>query len=122
MKKIMVIDDSKTVRDIIQDHLEERGFKIILFDDAKAASKMLLTKKELPNLIFCDLDMPEMNGFVLCRTLKRNDSTKSIPIIMITSHNEDWYKDHGEKCGCDAYITKPFTERNILDAVKKYMI
>ncbi|HCJ66438.1 MAG TPA: two-component system response regulator [Elusimicrobia bacterium] len=118
MKKILVVDDSPPVRSFIGYHLKQYGFEIIYAEDGLEV--LTLLKKEKPDLIFLDINLPKMNGYVLCRKIKTEERTKNIPVILVSQRNTDWDKTWGEKAGANGYITKPFNHTQILEIIKKY--
>lgn len=116
MVKILVVEDSPSERELITDYLEEGGYTVISAEDAKIALEK--TKMQKPDLIITDVVMPGMNGFELCRNLKKNPETKNLPIVVCTSKNQELDKLWGMKQGVDIYLTKPCTREEILRAVR----
>ncbi len=119
MKKILVVDDNPVARSYIGYCLKQFNLEIIYAEDGLDALARL--KKEIPDLIFLDVNMPKMNGFVLCRRLKNEEKTKSIPIIFVTVRNTDWDKSWGVKAGADGYVTKPFSYEEIYEVIKTFL-
>ena len=119
MKKILIVDDSPTVRHHIIDVLEDKGYKIIIAENGEEA--LIKANSELPDLILLDVVMPGQNGFQICRQLKTENSTKNIKIILVTSKNQKSDKFWGLKQGADAYLTKPFEKENLLQSVAAYL-
>lgn len=118
MKKILVVDDSPPVRSFIGYHLKQFGFDIVYAEDGLEA--MTLMKREKIDLVFLDINLPQMNGYVLCRKIKTDEKTKNIPVILVSARDTDWDKTWGEKAGANGYITKPFNHTQIMEVVKKY--
>lgn len=116
MVKILVVDDSNSERELIGNYLVEDGYKVIAAGDAKIALEK--THSENPDVIITDVVMPGMNGFELCRSLKKDPATKAIPIVVCTSKNQELDRLWGMKQGADVYVTKPFTKEDIIRAVK----
>jgi len=117
-KKILVVDDSPPVRSFIGYNLKQFSFEIVYAEDGMEA--MVFLKKIKPDLIFLDINLPKMNGYVLCRKIKTEEKTKDVPVILVSQRDTDWDKTWGEKAGADGYITKPFDAQQIVEVVKKY--
>ena len=105
MSKILVIDDGKTMVKIISKKLEASGFEVVFAYDGQEG--VLKAREEMPDLIILDLNLPRMNGFMVCRILKFDVNFKHIPIIMLTARTSDGDKWTGIEVGADAYLTKP---------------
>ncbi len=116
MKTILVVDDIKAELKLISGYLQQGGYDTITaINGQEALEKAVETK---PDLIITDLVMPEMNGLTLCRQVKKNTTTADIPIIACTSKNRDVDRSWAKKQGVAAYIVKPFTKEELIDAVK----
>ncbi len=120
MLTILVVDDVSSVRDLICDYLRKGGYQVIKADNAKEALEQAVNKK--PDVIITDIVMPEMNGLELCRSLKKNPLTEKLPIVLCTSKNQNIDRIWGIKQGADVYLTKPFTEEDIIKAVRSVAI
>ena len=116
MKKILIVDDSMTVRNVIIDALKEKGYKIDIAENGEDALKKAVS--ELPDLILLDVVMPGQNGFQICRQLKTQESTKKIKIIMVTSKSQKSDKFWGMKQGADDYLIKPFEKNTLLKSIE----
>lgn len=118
-KKILVVDDSKTISDMVRGLLERIGFEVeTAFDGIEALEKV---KKVLPDLIILDVNMPKMDGFRVCRLLKFDRNFRSIPIIMLTARDEEENIKTGIKTGADLYLTKPIEPEKLIEAVNKFL-
>jgi twitching motility two-component system response regulator PilH len=115
MKKIMVVDDSPTMRKMMSDTLDGKGYQIITATDGEEALQK--AAKELPDLVLLDVVMPGKNGFQVCRQLKTDAATKHIKVIMVTSKDQKSDRFWGLKQGADAYLTKPFEPAELLQNV-----
>ena len=114
--KVLVVDDEKDIIELVSYNLENEGFKVI---SATAGEKALeLVSSEKPEIIILDLMLPGIDGLDVCRELKRNDQTSSIPIIMLTAKGEESDIVIGLELGADDYITKPFSPRVLVARVK----
>lgn len=120
MLTILVVDDIPSVRDLICDYLRKGGYQVLKAENGKEALEQALQKK--PDVIITDIVMPEMNGFELCRSLKKNPLTEKLPIVLCTSKNQTIDKMWGLKQGADIYLTKPFTEEDIILAVRSLAV
>jgi DNA-binding response OmpR family regulator len=111
MKRVLIIDDepegAALVADLLKDHFEPRICH-------SGRDGLRVSVRETPNLIILDLHMPEMDGYEVCRKLREQPSTRSIPVILLTHHNELDEKLRGFDSGADDYITKPFEGRELL--------
>jgi len=116
MKPILVVEDEKDIVDLIEYHLKQSGFPVIKALDGP--SGLELARKEKPSLIILDLMLPEMDGKDICRALKSNPSTQSIPILMLTAKTEEIDRLIGFELGADDYVTKPFSPRELVLRVK----
>lgn len=116
MKKIVLIEDDKNIRETTFDILELSGYKIYTSDNGKDGVK--LVKEILPDLVLCDIKMPGYNGYEVIKILSRLPETATIPFIFLSSNNlkEDIRK--GMNLGADDYLTKPFKEIDLLDAIE----
>lgn len=117
MITIVLVDDSPTVRKMISDLLKSKGIKVIEAADGIEAMEKI--KISSPDLVITDIVMPKMNGYELCRWVKTHFKDRDIPVIMCTSKSEQFDHYWGLKQGADAYITKPFQQVDMLQAIKK---
>ena len=114
-KKILVVDDSPTTRDLIAGTLQSKGYQTVTAENGEEALQK--AEAEHPDLILLDVVMPGQNGFQVCRQLKTEDSTKDIKVILVTSKNQKSDRFWGLKQGADDYITKPFEQAQLLECV-----
>ncbi len=116
MKSILIIEDEKDIVDLIEYHLKQSGFSVISALDGPAGLEK--AKKKGPNLIILDLMLPGMDGKDICRSLKSNPQTQSIPILMLTAKAEETDRLIGFELGADDYVTKPFSPKELVLRVK----
>ena len=116
MHKILVVDDSPTIRKAVTNLLDGRGYQIMTASDGEEALHKVT--QEHPHLILLDVVLPGANGFQVCRQLKTNEATKDIKIILVTSKGQKTDRFWGLKQGADAYITKPFEHAELLRQVE----
>lgn len=117
--KIMVVDDSRTVRTTAELILSKEGFEIVSEVDGFNALSRL--EEVRPDLIFMDVMMPNLDGYDTCQIIKGAPSELSkTPVIMLTSKDGAFDKARGQLAGCDAFITKPFTRDDLLHVINQY--
>ena len=113
MKKILVVDDEKPISDIIKFNLEKEGFEVVVAFDGKEAVEKV--EEENPDLIVLDVMLPKMDGLEVVREVRK---THSMPIIMVTAKETEIDKVLGLELGADDYVTKPFSNRELVARVK----
>ena len=117
MKKLIaIVDDELDILDLVAINLEKTGFQTAKFEDASGLLNFLESK--IPDLIVLDLMLPDIDGFDVCKNLKKNDKFSSIPIIMLTAKGEETDRILGLEFGADDYIVKPFSPRELVARVK----
>ena len=119
MAKILIADDSRAELQLFQAPLQPMGHTIVTVMDGEAAEERV--KADKIDLIILDVIMPKKNGFQVCRDIKSNEQYKHIPVIMVTSKDQESDKFWGMKQGADEYLTKPFKPEDLVKAVKKYI-
>jgi twitching motility two-component system response regulator PilG len=116
--KVLVIDDSNTIRRSAEIFLKQGGHDVMLAEDGfDALSKV---NDYLPHLIFCDILMPRLDGYQTCAIIKRNDKFTHTPIVMLSSKDGVFDKARGRMVGSQEYLTKPFTKDQLLQAVQQF--
>lgn len=115
-EKILIVDDEEHICELIKFNLENNGYKTIISNNGVDALKKV--KYEKPKLVLLDVMLPEMDGYDVCKEIKKDNSISSIPIIMITAKGEEFDKVLGLELGADDYITKPFSVRELVARVK----
>ena len=116
---ILVVDDSSTVRKFVSVSLSMQGFRVVTAEDGMDALEKL--PKEHIDLIITDLNMPNMDGMELIRTLRSNTTTKDMPIIILTSLKEDSLKSESNTMGVYSFLNKPFSLEKVQYEVAKYL-
>lgn len=116
--KVMVIDDSNTIRRSAEIFLKASGCQVILAEDGFDALAKI--SNEHPDLIFVDIMMPRLDGYQTCSLIKRNSRYKTTPVIMLSSKDGLFDRARGRMVGSDQYLTKPFTQETLLDAVQVF--
>jgi len=116
--KVLVIDDSNTIRRSAEIFLKQGGYEVVLAEDGfDALSKV---NDHAPDVIFCDILMPRLDGYQTCAIIKRNPRFASTPVIMLSSKDGLFDKARGRMVGSQDYLTKPFTKDQLLQAVAQY--
>lgn len=116
---IMIVEDSATDMRFARSVCEENGFRVLTETDGEKVFEH--AKKEQPDLILLDVILPNKNGFQVCRQLKNDDETKGIKVIIVSSKDQPSDKFWGMKQGADEYVTKPYGEDDLLDAIEKLL-
>lgn len=116
--KVLVIDDSNTIRRSAEIFLRQGGFEVVLAEDGfDALSKV---NYHDPALIFCDILMPRLDGYQTCAIIKRNPRFADVPVIMLSSKDGLFDKARGRMVGSEDYLTKPFTKDQLIQAVQQH--
>jgi two-component system alkaline phosphatase synthesis response regulator PhoP len=115
-KKVLVVDDEKDIVDLIAYNLEKEGFATLRAYDGETALDLAKAKK--PDLIILDLMLPGVRGLDVCRFIRKNPDTETLPIIMLTARSDQTDKILGLEIGADDYITKPFNVRELIARVR----
>jgi len=118
-EKILIADDMETFLRLEKMLLERSGYDIIMAKTGGEAIKKIQTEK--PMLVFLDLLMPDMNGDAVCRFIKSTKGLKHTPVIMVTTKSDPESKERCLQAGCDDYITKPVTQRDLFETIKKFI-
>lgn len=116
-KRILAVDDSKTMREMVSFTLKGAGYEVIEAEDGKAALANLGGQKV--DAVITDLNMPNMNGFELIRALRGNPDYKFVPILMLTTEGDDTKKQEGKAAGATGWIVKPFNPQKLVEVVQK---
>lgn len=114
---VLVVDDALTVRNTLQQLVEDAGFHVETARDGLDALDKLSHFK--PHVVLTDLEMPNMNGVELTQSLRNREDTRALPIIMITSRSQDKHRELAQNAGVDAYITKPYNEGELLKLIRQ---
>lgn len=115
--KVLVIDDSNTIRRSAEIFLKQGGHDVLLADDGFDA--LAKVNDYEPDLIFCDILMPKLDGYQTCAIIKRNPKFSSVPVVMLSSKDGVFDKARGRMVGAQDYLTKPFTKDQLLQATRQ---
>jgi twitching motility two-component system response regulator PilG len=116
--KVLVVDDSNTIRRSAEIFLKQGGHQIMLAEDGFDALAKINDFE--PQLIFCDILMPRLDGYQTCAIIKRNPKFAAVPVIMLSSKDGVFDKARGRMTGAQDYLTKPFTKDQLLTAVQQF--
>lgn len=116
--KVMVVDDSNTIRRSAEIFLKQGGYEVLLAEDGFDALAKI--NDNPPDLIFCDILMPRLDGYQTCAIIKRNPTFANIPVVMLSSKDGVFDKARGRMVGSQDYLTKPFTKDQLLQAVAQF--
>ena len=117
--KVMVIDDSRTIRRTAQMLLGEAGCEVITASDGFDALAKIVDHK--PQVIFVDVLMPRLDGYQTCAVIKQNSAFKDTPVILLSSRDGLFDKARGRVVGSDQFLTKPFSKEELLDAIRAHV-
>jgi CheY-like chemotaxis protein len=117
MAKILVVDDEPIVHRLMQHYLERAGYEMLAASNGREA--LVLATREDPQLIVMDVMMAEMDGLTALRALKKADSTKAIPVIMITANSHYATQQESAAAGAAVFLTKPFSPKQLLDEIRR---
>ena len=117
--KVMIIDDSNTIRRSAEIFLVQAGCQVVLAEDGFDALAKIADHG--PDVIFCDIMMPRLDGYQTCALIKGNQLFKATPVIMLSSKDGLFDKARGRIVGSEQYLTKPFTREELLGAIRTYV-
>jgi twitching motility two-component system response regulator PilG len=116
--KVMIIDDSNTIRRSAEIFLKQSGCTVVLAEDGfDALAKVADTQ---PDVVFCDILMPRLDGYQTCAMIKKSPRFKDTPVVMLSSKDGLFDRARGRMVGSDQYLTKPFTKDSLLKTVSEY--
>jgi twitching motility two-component system response regulator PilG len=117
--KVMVIDDSNTIRRSAEIFLLQAGYQVILAEDGFDALAKIADHQ--PDIIFVDIMMPRLDGYLTCALIKKHQRFRSIPVVMLSSKDGLFDRARGRMVGSDQYLTKPFTKDSLIGAVNEFV-
>jgi CheY-like chemotaxis protein len=106
MKKILIAEDERDIRDLIAFTLRFAGYEVLTANNGEEAVQM--TQKEMPDLVLTDVRMPKMTGYEACRLIKADPTTKHIPVVFLSAKGQEAEVQNGLAAGADEYLLKPF--------------
>ncbi len=118
--KVMVIDDSKTIRRTAEVLLKKAGCEVVTAEDGFEALSIIADQR--PSIIFVDVMMPRLDGYQTCALIKHNQIFKKTPVIMLSSKDGLFDRARGRIVGAEQYLTKPFTKEELLGAIRRHVV
>lgn len=119
MSKILIVEDNEMNRDMLSRRLERKGFDVVMAEDGKKGVDM--SRSENPDLILMDLSLPIMDGWEATSTIKSEENTRDIPIIVLTAHAMSGDREKALEAGADEYDTKPIDFKRLLGKIKDFI-
>ena len=117
--KIMVVDDSVTIRRTAETLLKREGYTVVMAEDGFEALVKIVDQR--PDIIFLDIMMPRLDGYQTCSIIKNNRSFRETPVVMLSSKDGIFDKARGKLVGSELFVTKPFTREDLLKAIHQYV-
>ena len=118
--KVMVIDDSNTIRKSAEIFLAQSGCQVVLAEDGFDALAKIADHQ--PDVVFCDILMPRLDGYQTCALIKKNARFAATPVVMLSSKDGLFDRARGRMAGSDEYLTKPFTKDSLLQTVARHAV
>ena len=119
MAKILIVEDNEMNRDMLSRRLQRKGFEVVMAEDGQQGVDM--SKSENPDVILMDLGLPVMDGWQATTTIKAEESTKNIPIIVLTAHAMAGDREKALDAGADEYDTKPIEFKRLLGKINDFL-
>ncbi len=118
-KRVLVVEDQEDNRRIVRDLLASAGYETLEADNGEDG--VAVAKAERPDLILMDIQLPVMDGYEATRRIKADPALRAIPVIVVTSYALSGDEAKARTAGCDAYVTKPFSPRELLAKIREYL-
>ena len=122
MGRILIVDDEPYIRILMEqtlEELEDEGVELLIEENGLDGLETI--KEELPELVFLDVMMPEMNGFEVCRKVKEDETLENVYIIMLTAKGQEFDKEQAREVGADFYMTKPFNPDDVVEKAEEIL-
>jgi two-component system, OmpR family, alkaline phosphatase synthesis response regulator PhoP len=120
--KVLIVDDEAYIRLLLEqtlEELEDQGVQLMTSDNGQDGLKII--QEEQPDLVFLDVMMPKMNGFDVCRTVKKDLGMDGVTIVLLTAKGQEYDRQKGEDSGADLYMTKPFDPDELLELAERVL-
>ncbi|MGI9287632.1 MAG: twitching motility response regulator PilH [Pseudomonadales bacterium] len=117
MVRVLVVDDSPTETFKIKNVLDKHGYQVLTAESGEQG--VSIAKQELPDVVLMDIVMPGLNGFQATRQLSKGDTTSDIPVVIVTTKDQQTDRVWGQRQGAKAYLTKPVDEKLLLKTIKE---
>jgi twitching motility two-component system response regulator PilG len=115
---VLVVDDSKTIRNVAEKLLQKEGYNVVTADNGFEALPKIVDHR--PDIIFLDIMMPRLDGYQTCSVIKNNVDFKHTPVVMLSSKDGVFDRAKGRLVGSEQFVTKPFTREDLLEAIEQY--
>jgi twitching motility two-component system response regulator PilH len=119
MAKVMVVDDAYSELKLMESILKSAGHDVVCFPDGDRLEERML--EERPDVLLLDIVMPNRNGYEILRSLKRDERTRSTPVVLVSSKNQESDRVWGKRQGADEYLGKPFTAEQLVTVVRQFV-
>jgi DNA-binding response OmpR family regulator len=119
MSKILIVEDEEHIIKVLDMFLKREGYEVLIAKDG--ASAVSLAQEELPDIVFLDIVLPKLSGYLVCQALKEDANTSQIPIIFVSAKAQDEDIKKGYDVGGDDFLVKPFTPNQIRAVIKKFI-
>lgn len=116
MSKVLIVDDSPTETHVLTTILKKHGYEVVTAESGEAGVEV--ARQELPDLVLMDVVMPGLNGFQATRQLKKDPATTHIPVVIVTTKDQETDKIWGMRQGAKDYLTKPVVEKNLIETIQ----
>ncbi|WP_432695680.1 response regulator transcription factor [Marinobacterium sp. YM272] len=116
MPRVLIVDDEANILLSLEFLMQQSGYEVVTAGDAESALEMI--RNQLPDLVLLDISLPGMSGFDLLEILRSEETTRTLPVIMLTAHGREIEKEKGMALGANGYITKPFSTRELVARVE----
>ncbi|HAS46449.1 MAG TPA: response regulator [Microscillaceae bacterium] len=120
MSKVLIVDDEPNILLSLEFLMKKQGYKVYIARDGAEAMDMI--KEQEPEVVVLDIMMPEVDGYEVCSFIKNDDGLKHIKVIFLTAKTKPEDIEKGKEIGADAYMTKPFSTRNLMKKVKEILV
>lgn len=117
--KVMVVDDSRTIRSTAETLLGKEGFAVVTAEDGFDALAKIASDR--PDIVFVDIMMPRLDGYQTCQLIKNNKKFRDTPVIMLSSKDGLFDRARGRIAGSEEHVNKPFTQEELIDVINKYV-
>jgi DNA-binding response OmpR family regulator len=107
-RRVLVVEDNEDIRSLLDAVLGLSGYEVVLAEDGREALRLLVDVHLAPDLAILDVEMPDLSGWEVLRSIRGNDSTADLPVIVCSVRGSDADLDRGRSLGCDGYLQKPF--------------
>lgn len=115
-RHVLVVDDDPLILEVLRTVLDLEEFRVTTATDGHTALQLLVDDR--PDVVVCDVMMPDIDGLEVCRRIKGDPATADLPVVLLTARDRAEDQRDGEKAGCDAYLTKPFSPLYLIDVIR----